>query len=402
MQLASITDDTPGFCKHPVWNSWNFLEGEVYAQGTFLLRVPVARLAQLIVSAMTTRPMEAAMRTTDQRQARDIAAKLRLTAALLGGLSQKGLCAAFRRVNPQTGFELDRSYKWMQGRSLPRSTQVYEDWADVLGLGRPGGWVAGCGLDAFLDALCGDGRVDRAGLLRRAGLDMTPDGAAAEDATDYLCAAYACYSQAQSPCYRGSILRGTLVIQPAPRRTEGLVARYSQYSHPVALGPSHVAGRVVVVGGMLALPLTAGSAGTPPVSFHLYLPAPPGSLLAGIMGSCTMMHPGGQPPYATRVAMVRVPLPAAALEASNRTMEPAPLALSRDLAALGLRVADPAGLEARMDRFLRPQDTGWAGSDQIPMEQQVALSAACDRAWLDTIGARSDPARRPEPAIDPA
>lgn len=341
------------------------------------------------------------MSKTDLRDACDIAAKLRLTAALLGGLSQKELCAAFRRVNPQTGFDLDRSYKWIQGRSLPRSAQIYEDWAGVLGLARPGSWVAGSTLDAFLAVLCEGGRVDRAGLLRRAGLDTPAEAAGAEEAASYLCAAYACYSQAQSPYYRGRILRGALVIQPAPRRADGLVARYSQ---ALAAGRNHVSGQVMIVGSMLALLLVSGSPGTPPVSFHLHLPAPPGSLLAGIMGSCTMVHPGGQPPYATRVAMIRVPVGIEALERTSRYMEPEPLALSRDLAALGLRVGDAAGLEARLERFLRPAGTGWAGSDQIPMTEQVALSAACDRAWLETVGATpaairatAAPALRPMP-----
>ena len=336
------------------------------------------------------------MRNTDLRAARDVAAKLRLTAALLGGVSQKELCAAFRKVNPQTGFDLDRSYKWIQGRSLPRSTQIYEDWARLLGLAQPGAWVAGCGLDAFLDALCTGGRADRAGLLRRAGLDVPPDGGAAEAATHYLCGTYACYSQAQSPYYQGRILRGALVIGPAPRRAEGLTACYSQ---ALSLGRSHVAGPVMIVGSMLALPLTTGGPGVPPVSFHLHLPAPPGSLLAGIMGSCTMVHPGGQPPYATRVAMIRVPQSVEALERSNRYMEAGPLALSRDLAALGLLVRDATGLEARLDRFLRPVGTGWSGSDQVQMADQVALGGACDRAWLDTVGATASAGR--VPAMEP-
>ena len=58
---------------------------------------------------------------------RDFGAKLRITAAVLGCASQKDLCARFHEVNPETIFELDRSYKWMQGRALPRSARVYED-----------------------------------------------------------------------------------------------------------------------------------------------------------------------------------------------------------------------------------------------------------------------------------
>lgn len=52
---------------------------------------------------------------------RDFGHKLRITAALLGCASQKDLCARFRAVNPATAFKLERSYKWMHGRALPRA-----------------------------------------------------------------------------------------------------------------------------------------------------------------------------------------------------------------------------------------------------------------------------------------
>ena len=68
---------------------------------------------------------------------RDFGAKLRITAAALGCASQKDLCARFREANPGTIFELDRSYKWMQGRALPRSVGLYEDWAALLGTEQP-------------------------------------------------------------------------------------------------------------------------------------------------------------------------------------------------------------------------------------------------------------------------
>jgi hypothetical protein len=55
---------------------------------------------------------------------RDLAAKLRITAALFGCASQKDRCARFHRVNPGSTFDLDRSYKWMQGRAQPRSARV--------------------------------------------------------------------------------------------------------------------------------------------------------------------------------------------------------------------------------------------------------------------------------------
>ena len=100
-----------------------------------------------------------------EQQTRAVAAKLRLTAALLGCASQKELCAVFRQANPTTEFDLGRSYKWIQGRSLPRSPRVYKDWAGVLGMDRSADWIATCTLDAFVEALCTRHAVDRRTLL---------------------------------------------------------------------------------------------------------------------------------------------------------------------------------------------------------------------------------------------
>ena len=338
------------------------------------------------------------MRDGGDREARDVAAKLRVTAALLDCAGQKELCAAFRRANPRTGFDLARSYKWIQGRSRPRSPQIYEDLAAVCGLHRPGSWVAACTLDDFVAALCLVRGVERTALLRRAGLG---EGAAASHARtprrgvagteteeDYLCGAYACYSHAQSPFYRGRIVRGALLVAPAARRSEGLAARYSQ---ALAVGLVHVAGPVMrAAGRSLALVMTTSPPAVPPVFCQLLLPTPPGSLLAGIMGSFAMVDPGGQPPYATRFAAVRVPRTIEALEASNRYMEPEPMGLSRDLGGLGLSIADATGLEARLSRFLSAPGEGRSGTEQVTMADHGALAAACDRAWLDTLAAAED------------
>src|SRR3712207_2088767 len=151
---------------------------------------------------------------------RDLPEKLRVTAALLGCANQKDLCAAFRRANPNSDFDLERSYKWMQGRAVPRSARVYEDWAALVGAERrSAAWLASCPLQVFVEGLCARHRLDSSALLRAAGLDdgAGSAGAAAAQATTpagrdgYLCGAYACYSHAQSPYYSGRIIRGTVV-----------------------------------------------------------------------------------------------------------------------------------------------------------------------------------------------
>lgn len=329
------------------------------------------------------------MRNIDGREAREIASKLRLTATLLGCASQKELCAAFRRVNPQTGFDLERSYKWVQGRTLPRSPRIYEDWSAVLGLDRPGAWVASSELGEFVEAVAARHGADREALLLGAGISRGTAPQATGPEEDYICGTYACYSHAQSPYYRGCIIRGALSIEPAARRAEKLTARYSQ---ALAVGHAFVAGPVLRgAGRALTLILTAGSSGAMPCISQLLLPAPPGSLLAGNMSSFIMVDPNGQPPYATRIAMIRVPAAIEAVEASNRYIAPEPMALTRDLAALGLRVANSTGLEARLACFLTAAGESASGTDRVSMADHVALSAACDRAWLDTLAAAATP-----------
>ncbi len=319
------------------------------------------------------------------RQARDIAGKLRLTAAALGCAGQKELCAAFRRVNPDTAFGLDRSYKWMQGRSLPRSAHLYGDWAAVLGLDRPGAWIASCALEEFADALCAQRGLDREMLLRRADLGGVPAGEAAGES--YLCGAYACYSHAQSPYYGGRVVRGALTIEPGFRGANTLVATYSQ---ALAVGRAHASGPVLLADRAISLTLSTCSQGAAPLFLNLFRPAPPASVLAGIMGGFTMVDPDGQPPYATRIAMVRVPIAVAKLEASNRYMDPVDNALSSDLAALGLWISDADGLEARLWRLLSPGQ-GQPGSDRVPTADYIALAADRDRAWLAGLAPAAHP-----------
>ena len=114
------------------------------------------------------------MKPTRCATVRDFAAKLRITAAVLGCASQKELCAQFHRVNPGTTFDLDRSYKWMQGRALPRSAKLYDDWALLLGTERSPVYLQSCTLGDFLDLACERFGLSREALVARAGLDVAP------------------------------------------------------------------------------------------------------------------------------------------------------------------------------------------------------------------------------------
>ena len=184
---------------------------------------------------------------------RDFGAKLRITAAALGCASQKDLCARFHEVNPGTTFELDRSYKWMQGRALPRSVRLYEDWAALLGTGRPLAWLQSCTVEEFLELVCAPFRGEPRGARRAGGhrRRAAPEAAEPEprDALPgrHLAGIYACYSHAWSPYFEGRIIRSALVIEAARgarRRCLRPTASGSRSAGSRLRGPVSVSGRV--------------------------------------------------------------------------------------------------------------------------------------------------------------
>jgi hypothetical protein len=286
---------------------------------------------------------------------RDFGAKLRITAAALGCASQKDLCARFREANPGTTFELDRSYKWMQGRALPRSVRLYEDWAALLGTGRPLAWLQSCTVEEFLDLLCGHFAVSPDALVAQAGIvvgarsrpialnpiDLSP--------ARHLVGAYACYCHSWSPYSQGRIARASLVIEARAGGVPELEAIFSQQA--AAFGHFQLRGPVVVVNRSAYLHVMDATACFRR-SIWLFLPGPVARVLAGVMSGTTFVEVDSQP-AATRIVMIRVPAAGAAmLEQSNRYLDaPAP-AFSSDLMALGVPVAAPAELDALLEGFL--------------------------------------------------
>ncbi len=304
----------------------------------------------------------------------DFAAKLRLTATALGCSGRKDLCARFRAVNPATHFDVERSSKWLQGRALPRSVQMYDDWAKVLGTQRSGAWLASCTVEAFLEEICKLYSADADTLRHRAderGGDGVVAAPAASSASGYLCGSYACYSLAWSPYYRGHLIRGALTIGPG-RRTPALAAVYSE----AVLGTEvRFEGEVLPARGTVHLSV-CNPEGRSPLFVSLFLPGPPASVLCGVMSGATIIGPEALP-STTRMVVVRVPGNAGG---SNRYLSPAPGALSDDLLALGLDLAEASEVDALMREFLLSDGEG--GLDQVAASDQVRLTSVLDRAYL--------------------
>jgi hypothetical protein len=303
--------------------------------------------------------------------ARDIDKKLRLTAALLGAVTCKDLAATFRRANTSTSFDVDRAYKWLQGRARPRELQVYEDWAKVLELGRSGDWIAECDTEAFLDEICAHHHRDREALRRRANASIV---FASEQEPDLaVTGAFACYSHAWSPYFRGRLIRGELSIAIAsnPRR---LVATYAE---ALPTGRLQLEGSVTIGKRLMRLDVRE-RAGDAQFFFCLFPPTPPVSILGGLMCGATIIGPDAQPSV-SRVAIVRVPAASARFLREAEAYLPTRGSVSHDLAALGLPIADLAAVDQRLGEFLAG---GGSGLDQIPLATYGALVELFDPNWL--------------------
>jgi len=304
--------------------------------------------------------------------AQDIDRKLRLTVAFLGAVTRKDLAAAFRRVNPNTSFEIGRADKWLQGRAQPRGLQIYEDWSKVLELDRSGQWIADCDAKAFLDAICTRHGRDREALLRA----LEPPGnrsLSVTGSTLELAGTFVCYSHAWSPYFHGRLIRGELSvhIESSPNRLP------VTYTEVLPTGPMELKGAMLVAKRGLHIQVSDGKAEAQLINFCLFQASPPASVLGGLMFGTTVIGPDPQPSV-TRVVLIRVPEATARLRSAGAYL-PTQSSISEDLAALGLHVQDPAATDQLLAQFL----TGVGGGfDQLPVSAYRALADNFDRSWL--------------------
>ena len=302
----------------------------------------------------------------------DIDRKLRLTAAVLG-LGRKDLAAAFRRVNPRTSFDVARADKWMQGRAKPREAQLYEDWAKVLGLDRPGQWIGESELAAFIDEV--GARHGRDSGELRSLLDPSAGRTMREWLGLSLAGTYVCYSHAWWPYFHGRLIRGELSI--APGRPEQAPVHYTENAPP---GPLHLEGTIVMDKREVRIEVSDPTAPSCRLHFFLFPASPPVSVLGGLMTGLSLIGPDAQPSV-TRIVLIRLPAANARLHTEDCYM-PAGFSVARDLAGLGLRIDDPAAVDRSLNAFLEIGGPG--GHDQVPVSGYRALVDMFDRIWLDS------------------
>ncbi|MFW5642319.1 MAG: hypothetical protein ACOCY0_06095 [Roseicyclus sp.] len=278
------------------------------------------------------------------------AAKLRLTAAVLGCASRKELCQRFVAVNPATAFDLERSHKWMQGVALPRNPSVYEDWAKVLGTERPSAWLAGCSVEAFADELCRLFAADRAELEALAARFVRGGAAVGGDPR---AGAFVAYSWAMAPGYAGQVIRGLLTLQPGRGHRLAVV-----YEEGPPVGPIRFSGHAVENGRAVFVDLDVRD---DPVIGRFFMvlltPGRPVDVLCGeFMGSPVS---GSAPaPTVTPIALLRIdPRHAPSVAAAPCYLAADEGALAADFEQFGFAEPIASGLAAAVLGFLgRPRD----------------------------------------------
>lgn len=305
------------------------------------------------------------------RVARDIDRKLRLTAALLGTVTRKDLAAAFRKANSNTSFDIGRADKWLQGRSRPRELSIYDDWAKVLGLSRPGRWIADSDVDTFLEEICLRHHRDMQELRR---LAEESGGSTGRQAPGLgLAGTFVCYSHSWSPYFRGRLVRGELSIVS----TAGSGRLTASYSERLPTGPMKLDGTASLSKHDLRLEVRDATGSAQLLTFCLFPPSPPASALGGLMMGTTLIGPEAQPSV-SRVVMVR--LPSANLRPDSRDAYlPTQGSIAEDLGAFGLRIQEAATLDRSMDEFL---NGGRSSFDQVPVSAYRALVDLFDRLWF--------------------
>lgn len=299
--------------------------------------------------------------------------KLRLTAAFIGATSRKDLAAAFRRVNPNTAFDVDRADKWLQGRSTPRHFSVYEDWIKLLDLPKPADWIVDCDLEIFIEQICSRHDKDRQQLERRAAAFGKPPQLGQDDRGATIVGRYVCYSHSWSPYYRGQIIRGTMLIEQdhGPQR---LTATYFEHLPTVRLqlkGQATVTRRSVYI--------HVGGPGDDTNFFCALFPfSPPGSVLGGYLVGTTLLGPDAQPSV-SRIVLVRLK-DTGAPERNDLGYLAPQTTISADLESFDVKLDQPDLAEAHLRQFLSRDSKG--GAEQIEKEDFQKLVDVFDRAWL--------------------
>lgn len=321
---------------------------------------------------------------------RDFGPKLKLTILALGFATQKELYRHFLNVAPKSGIEQDSLYKWIQGRSTPRSSKVYEHWARMLRLDRPLAYLKGCSIEEFAEDVIGTYGLDRMMVAPILSLDVSPGDADHDPPDDpkasrqsHLCGTFACYSHAFSPIFKGKIVRGVLIISGSGANAR-LKVRYIEttpFTELIHCGHFTQGNRLVTLD-------LHDDRSDSHVHLNLHAPSAPASVLAGLVTGSSF-HDASPQPTVSRFLAIRVPaMDLSALGGRDCVFEENDHSISAELIRSGLPIVDAAKFDQLILDFLGDDNRG--GFDQISVGASARLNFALD---LDLANARAQSAR---------
>ena len=308
--------------------------------------------------------------------------KLRFAAVVLGCTTRKELALAFRSINPETSFDVERADKWLSGKAMPRGGDIYRDWSRLLDLDRPLEWMAACSAEELADVVTQRHSLSSELLLERA-RDF-PHGARRHSAprpldggASFIEGAYACYSFSFSPYFPGWLIRSSMVIGPG--HGLGSVA----YSHNMPPLPTRFSGNITFNGRGMQIALHQTVAGDMRIHMALFGPAPPATVLAGMLCGAAVVTPEPEP-SAARIILIRLPAPSPAFDALYTAFQPEEL-IADDLALAGLHFSDRDEVDRRIKEYLpaRPKN----GIEQVATAEYRELVEYFNREHYACVAA---------------
>jgi len=305
-----------------------------------------------------------------------------LAAVVLGCTSRKELAAAFRGLNPDTSFDVERADKWLSGKALPRAADVYRDLSKLLALDHPLEWLMSCSADELLAVLVKQGGVAPELLLESArsfphGTRRQPASRPIDSGAGFVEGAYACYSYSFSPYFPGWLIRSSMIIGPG--HGVGSVA----YSHNMPPEPTKFTGNITFNGRGMQIALHQTVSGDMRIHMALFGPAPPATVLAGMLCGAAVVTPEPEP-SAARIILIRLPAPSPAFDALYTAFQPDE-SIADDLALAGMHFSDRDEVDRRIKEYLpaRPRN----GIEQIATAEYRELVEYFNREHYARVAA---------------
>ncbi|MBU2092252.1 MAG: hypothetical protein KKB63_16985 [Alphaproteobacteria bacterium] len=285
----------------------------------------------------------------------DFRQKLRLVQIVTGCATQKEMYARFKALNPQTGYDPQRAYKWLQGRSSPRDAGIYEDIARLLDLPATGEAVRTCSFAEFramIEARRGALAEEpvQATALGPAGWTVQPAPPPAPSPTTrppaYLAGRYLAISRAWAPSRRGWLVVGILTI--SPDTGTGMTLRYEENLPDGLLVMTGALQRI----GRNVLALAINAEDEMFISFSLQIPPAPALALFGIFNGAAS-HDLDMRPTASRILCLRAdPVTPEALMELSGYIPNEPEIVRQTLLAIGISGTRVAPLSDKLRDYL--------------------------------------------------